>query len=67
MGQGVGQKSDDEGAKLTLLWLVLWAPFLVGQLCPWKMAQDPRRSGRGLSLVTKDGNLVGCKVTYKAP
>lgn len=39
----------------------------MGQFCPLKMAQDVRKRGKGLKLVTKGGNLVACKVASKAP
>lgn len=64
-GPGCGTKSD-EGARLSLLSTLLLGFLFVGQLCLLKMVQDTRKSGRVLRSVTKGGDLVGCKVVYKA-
>ena len=65
-GPGWETKPDDEGAGLTLPDLFFGLLFM-GQFCPLKMAQDIRKRGRGLKLVTKGGNLVVCKVASKDP
>lgn len=39
----------------------------MSHLYPLKTAQNTRESVGGLRLVTKDGNLVGCKVACKVP
>lgn len=64
-GPGCGTTSDG-GARLRLLSPLLFGLLSVGQLSPLKAGQDTRESGRGLSLVTKGGDLFGCKMASKA-
>lgn len=65
-GPGCGTTSDG-GARLCLLsTFLLFGLLSVGQLSPLKTGQDTRESGRGLRLVTKGGDLFGCKMASKA-
>lgn len=55
-----------EGARPRPLSALLFGLPSVGQLSPLKVAQDTRGDGRGLRLVTKGGDLFGCKMAHKA-